>query len=364
MIPGGHVETGVVQSPRGKGSISWWWVAPCLLAIVALPFVWRPLWRLAGSMSLPDPAPVSSAPVPSRLGFSASHEGSDWRLVWNRDAILRLNAVGAMLTIRDGGADRLQFLSPQDLTAGSLFYVPRTSDLTFNLKLALPDGSDIEEQIRVLGATPDHAPQMAEVVQPRRLGSAARVEEAPPGSATPKAPVRQFQPPAARVAAGAKPLADAVLPDVNSPLLPPVRIPQTLPSVPPPDPPRPAAASTEAPSPASAQIAQPSANPPQVGPPAQPALVPVTRIDPSPVRSVPPTWPRNVARQSGMDVRIRVRIDARGRVVGADPVQRSVSNFAFVDAALSAARMWTFNPALENGKPVPSETVLTFKFTP
>jgi hypothetical protein len=98
---------------------------------------------------------------PSQLAFSDTHEGSDWRRVWNSDDLTRLNAVGAMLTIRDGGVDRLQFLSSQDLAAGAIFYVPRTSDLTFNLKVALAAGPDIEEQIRVLGASPDHVPQLA-----------------------------------------------------------------------------------------------------------------------------------------------------------------------------------------------------------
>jgi hypothetical protein len=51
-------------------------------------------------------------------------------------------------------------------------------------------------------------------------------------------------------------------------------------------------------------------------------------------------------------------------VVGATPIQRTVANFPFVDSALTASRLWTFAPAMENGKAVASETVLTFKFTP
>jgi hypothetical protein len=59
-----------------------------------------------------------------------------------------------------------------------------------------------------------------------------------------------------------------------------------------------------------------------------------------------------------------VRIDARGHVTAAAPVQRTVGNYPFVESALAAARLWVFKPALENGNAVPSESILTFKFTP
>src|SRR5690349_9757226 len=108
--------------------MSWWWIAPCAIAIVAAPLMWRPLWRIAGSFSLPQLTGESGVKPTSQLGFSATHEGNDWRLVWSRDALSRLGVVGAMLTIRDGGVDRLQFLSPIDLAAGAILYVPKSSD--------------------------------------------------------------------------------------------------------------------------------------------------------------------------------------------------------------------------------------------
>src|SRR3954471_24377757 len=157
MVRTGQVESPqAIESPQPRSGMSWWWLAPCLLAIAAFSLFWRPFWRLANSSFPPDSSAGAPIATPSQLGFSASHEGSDWRLVWNREAVARLNAVGAMLSIHDGGVDRLQFLSAQDLAAGAIFYVPRTSDLTFNLKVALAAGPDIEEQIRVLGATPDN----------------------------------------------------------------------------------------------------------------------------------------------------------------------------------------------------------------
>jgi hypothetical protein len=346
----------LIQSPQPKNGISWWWLAPCILAIAAFSLFWRPFWRFANSAYLSERGTDAAPSAPSQLGFSASHEGSDWRLVWNRDALARLNAVGAVLNIRDGGVDRLQFLSPQDLAAGAIFYVPRTSDLTFNIKVALAAGPDIEEQIRVLGAIPDHVPQLASgVEQPRRIGDAARETGQSPAAETAKSPLRQFQAPTAAAPASA-PALDAVLPDVHLPAAPAPQIQQAALSAP--QPPRIAA---EAPKPVS-----PSVTPQQMAEPPRPSsvLTAVTRVDPSPLRSVPASWPRSVARNAATDVKILVRIDPRGRVIGATPMQRTVANFPFVDAALSAARGWTFSPALENGKPVSSETVLTFRFTP
>jgi protein TonB len=330
-----------------RSGVSWWWIAPCAFVLVAIPFVWRPLWQMAGAMS----APTSFAgPVPesaSRLGFSAAHEGTDWRLVWNREALKRLGAVGALLSIRDGGVDRLQFLSPLDLAAGAILYVPKSSDLLFNLKITLADGPDIEEQIRVLGQDQDAAADL-NYPPPRRIGEAARTSlpgatspsGAPTGAAAPQ-PVKQFQPPPAPSRAPAAPR-EVALPDIRMPATaaPALRFTGTL------APPKPTPA------------AAPAAPTPQI-------ITPLTtHVDAAPVRTVIAQWPRGAARQSLTEVRIRVRIDPQGRVVGATPLDRTVANFPFVDSAMAAARLWTFSPATENGKPVASETVLTFKFNP
>src|SRR4051794_7269966 len=90
-----------IEPPQSRSGMSWWWLAPCLLAIAAFSLFWRPFWRLANASLLPNSPVGAPMPAPSQLGFSASHEGSDWRLVWNREALARLNAVGAMLSIHD-----------------------------------------------------------------------------------------------------------------------------------------------------------------------------------------------------------------------------------------------------------------------
>jgi hypothetical protein len=261
-----------------------------------------------------------------------------------------------MLTISDGGVWRLQYLSPQDLAAGTVFYIPRTSDLAFNLKVTVANGSDIEEQIRVLGAEKPDEPFRAERA-PRRIGESSR-DAAPeaaitvePGATPLVTAQRQFRPPAPkadRSAAGD----DTALPDVALPAATLPQLPHTSTAPPPPAP------KSAPPQPATAAQATP------VLAPVVPASGTVSRTEASPLRTVPAAWPRNTTRSGAVDIKIRVQIDPRGRVVGATPLQRTVANYPFVDSALTAARMWIFKPAVENGKPVAAESVLTFKFTP
>jgi TonB family protein len=105
------------------------------------------------------------------------------------------------------------------------------------------------------------------------------------------------------------------------------------------------------------QAVAPAARPEQVVPR-------IVRTDPAPLRAVNASWPRNTSRDGVVEVRIKVTIDAKGRVASVTPLDRNVRNFAFVDSALTAARLWTFSPAKENGIAVPSESILTFKFSP
>jgi periplasmic protein TonB len=60
-------------------------------------------------------------------------------------------------------------------------------------------------------------------------------------------------------------------------------------------------------------------------------------------------------------LKLRLSIDERGRVVAVEPVGRADGSF------LQAARRhliakWRYKPALEDGRPVPSSTVITLRF--
>jgi TonB family protein len=61
---------------------------------------------------------------------------------------------------------------------------------------------------------------------------------------------------------------------------------------------------------------------------------------------------------------VRVRIDAEGRVTAAAPVVKQPSGLHayLAGRAVEAARLWRFEPARENGKPVPGSETIHFVF--
>jgi hypothetical protein len=89
--------------------------------------------------------------------------------------------------------------------------------------------------------------------------------------------------------------------------------------------------------------------------------------EPKAIRAVRPKLPAKVQSKVTSDniVKVRVRIDRSGRVVGATavstegPMARSLAGYA-----LASARRWRFQPARNNGKPVGSQSVLEFLFRP
>ena len=65
-----------------------------------------------------------------------------------------------------------------------------------------------------------------------------------------------------------------------------------------------------------------------------------------------------------VEVRLRVEVDARGKVSKVTALNKTATNARFVDSAVAAARFWQFEAARENGRAVPGEAVLTFRFAP
>ena len=104
---------------------------------------------------------------------------------------------------------------------------------------------------------------------------------------------------------------------------------------------------------------------PPPAPPSPPA--PVTNIgssvDPSSRANNPPEYPREALR-SGVEgtVVLLIHIDAQGNVLDIE-VERSSRNRDMDRNAVRAARRWRFNPAVENGVPVPSTVRVPVDFT-
>lgn len=97
-------------------------------------------------------------------------------------------------------------------------------------------------------------------------------------------------------------------------------------------------------------------------------------VDARLVRAVQPDYPA-AARDEGVRARVlvAVRVDARGRVSEASVVERwrlsddvteavAALQFGLEDAALDAARRSLFRPAESGGRPVATETTITFTF--
>ena len=62
-------------------------------------------------------------------------------------------------------------------------------------------------------------------------------------------------------------------------------------------------------------------------------------------------------------VRVRVKVDATGKVVAAEPVDNSSpAAMALADSAITAIKRWQFEPARRGSNRVPGDVVLSFAF--
>ncbi|MBK9169647.1 MAG: TonB family protein [Bryobacterales bacterium] len=92
------------------------------------------------------------------------------------------------------------------------------------------------------------------------------------------------------------------------------------------------------------------------------AAPPPVIVPPKPVRQVTTNLPVDVRRriQGEVVVKVRVSVDAAGSVTAA--TAETGSPEVLREAALTAARQWQFEPARENGSPVPGHADLLFRF--
>lgn len=166
------------------------------------------------------------------------------------------------------------------------------------------------------------------------------------------------------------------LPKIPPPPEPPVDQPRPAPSQSAIDTP-PAVIPLPQPGPAIDLQPQPLANPgPVIGPAVQPQPLPqplpIPHAVPDPVRTGPrfatpsealrPPYPSSkIAREEEASLRLRLAIDARGRVTAVEPV--GPADPAFLEAARRhLIAKWRYKPATEDGRPVASSTVITLRF--
>ena len=126
-----------------------------------------------------------------------------------------------------------------------------------------------------------------------------------------------------------------------------------------------------------------SAKPPSVKPPAvkpvpprapkaveKPATTPQSPptegyVEPEVLSRVAPQVPEGIRPRitSPQPIDVRVSIDRAGRVTSATPLQHGEGLINYLaDRAITAAKQWTFTPAMQNGKPVASTRTIHFVF--
>jgi hypothetical protein len=108
----------------------------------------------------------------------------------------------------------------------------------------------------------------------------------------------------------------------------------------------------------------PKAASPRTTPPRE--ARPVRRTEPKAIHRAPPVIAASIRPRitNPIAIDVRVHIDERGRVTSAAPVvkpHQGIDSY-LAGTAVKAARLWRFEPARENGKPVAGTETLHFVF--
>ena len=97
----------------------------------------------------------------------------------------------------------------------------------------------------------------------------------------------------------------------------------------------------------------------------KPVEVRLPYTPPSAIRQSAPVVSDKVRRSitGEVVVRVKVNVDAAGKVIAAEPVgSGSLVAAALADSAISAVKRWQFEPARRGGDKVASDIVLSFTF--
>jgi hypothetical protein len=264
------------------------------------------------------------------------------RVSWDRDTPAVNHARDAMLSIRDGDLQPQELhLELEQLRAGNVVYSPANASVLFRLEVTGRDKTKTSETILALAAPKAHLTARLVAVSGPAAGSSSRNR-------------KSFSPPRSRHDFG-KP-GRVMLVD------PPVQAASFFPLT-------------------SALIEQLAIVQPKVAPlpppepqqdritPREPQPLPVTRafVAARPIHESQPNLPLAIRATliSEVEVQIRVQVDESGLVVRIDPLgSTGPASDSLVSVTEEAARQWRFAPAMRGNRPVTSEVVLTFRYTP
>jgi hypothetical protein len=281
--------------------------------------------------------------TPDRTGFSANRDGAAWKLTWDSAAVEALKPSGATLSIQDGAGEQDITLSAADLSSGTVYYTPNSSDLAFEFEVRRGSATVAEERVRVV-----EIKQVAVAAPANPVRQTAPAIMSAPNGGSNSGAARVFIPPksssrhveSAPILAEAAPLAGASVPE-PSPLAPGFKAPPA---------PAPVAPAT-----------QPQA---QSAPPAVAAAASATLynyVAPRAIKQVQPSVEFGGRRNGMIQVQVLVAIDAKGKVVKVTPVG-PIADVRLVAAATKSAQFWEFEPARLNGQAIASEMTLIFRF--
>jgi hypothetical protein len=273
------------------------------------------------------------------LGLNVELEQNNARITWNPNSSAVAKAGAGMLVVRDGQSTSETSLNSRELHHGNLLYGPLTnSAMTFELRVGA-----ITEAFSV--TLFDRHPSQ-EVPAPKDSPSAKLFPDQARSTDTPP----RVEP---RVFIAPRPGAAPVKSQVFPPELPaPPELAATHPGL------------TQVPLSSNpvAVPAPPPASEAQTG--SQPNEQ-IEYVAPSAVKPVRPSVPANMLRlvSSPVTIRVRVHIDAQGKVVRAESLSRGSTLIDYLSKlATNAAREWQFVPANQGNHPVESETILQFDF--
>jgi hypothetical protein len=324
---------------------------PALIAVAAVIGIAAYLTASRSRSAQPSEVSRTRSDAARSLGLSVATSGSEINISWDAKAPLLKNARVALLTIQDGNARRDMPLTKSQLLSSRLVYTRATDTVQIGLEAFGEDGSVTRENVIAM-STASNPPvaqfeSRVETVVPKTIET----------SETKRAVVRDFIAPRIRVGS-AEPASAA------------------LPAAPPPDVASrvdlqhvgaPVTASRPVSIPDPAQRNPPSSTTATAAPQRMQLVSRAPQRAPVPVRQIRPVLPNNVkamltARSS---IKVRVHIDANGRVTAVDPLATNGSLDQFLSAAASsAARLWVFEPARDGDRKVPSEITVEFTFLP
>ncbi len=334
-------------------------------------------------------APATSAVEYIQMGVERA--GSSLRVHWDRNSPALRGATRAILHIEDGENQIDRIVTPLELSTGSVDYEPKNSELVFRLEVysAEPRATGL---VQVVNLPTQLAIRKTRPAQPVIESEPKRATNAVPPAPTSPAPVEPVMAqPVAKIEENSEILPGAFKPGDGVRAGPPVtpessdeietKTSDTLDFPTPKVPEKPTQPIATAPG----RATPVSQGGPSVSVLAEPVSgstfgrvigkVPLLRllrshddvVEPVPVYQAQPILelPGQQHITQAVSVNVKVDVAESGKVTAAEIIEYGdPPNFSLANAALAAAREWTFQPARAEDLPVSSQVILHFRFSP